>query len=72
MNIYIPEPVVILVGVLAFGLGFLYRKYHDYEEISDSYQEGFEKGASSVVKAISQMTGQHFELEFNYDKEPEE
>ena len=65
LNIYLPEPITILVGVLAFILGFLYRKHSDKDEIADAFDEGFEKGSKDVVKALSELTGRdiHIEME---------
>lgn len=67
MNIYIPEPITILIVVLSFLAGFLYRQYTDKEDIADAYDEGFEKGSRSVVKAFSQLTGKDIEIEFDKD-----
>ena len=67
MNIYIPEPITILLVVLSFLAGFLYRQYNDKEQIADAYDEGFEKGSESVVKAISQLTGKDIEIEWDKD-----
>ena len=67
MNIYIPEPVTILLVVLSFLAGFLYRQYNDKEEIADAYDEGFEKGSESVVKALSQITGKDIQIEWDKD-----
>lgn len=67
MNIYIPEPITILLVVLSFLAGFLYRQYTDKEDIADAYDEGFEKGSRSVVKAFSQLTGKDIEIEFDKD-----
>ena len=67
MNIYIPEPITILIVVLSFLAGFLYRQYNDKEDIADAYDEGFEKGGKEVVKAISELTGKDIEIEFNKD-----
>lgn len=64
LNIYIPEPVTILLVVLSFLAGFLYRKYNDKEEIADAFEEGFEKGAYSVARAIELKTGEVIELDF--------
>jgi len=65
LNIYIPEPITILLAVLSFLAGFLYRKYNDKEDIADAFDEGFEKGTKDVVKALSELTGRdiHIELE---------
>ena len=63
LNIYLPEPITILVGVLAFILGFLYRKHSDKEEIADAFDEGFEKGTQNVVKSLSQLTGRDIQIE---------
>ena len=67
MNIYLPEPVTILLVVLSFLAGFLYRQYNDKEEIADAYDEGFEKGSESVVKALSQITGKDIQIEWDKD-----
>ena len=67
MNIYVPEPVTLLLVVLSFLAGFLYRQYNDKEQIADAYDEGFEKGSRSVVKAFSQLTGKDIEIEFDKD-----
>lgn len=67
LNIYIPEPITILIVVLSFLAGFLYRQYTDKEDIADAYDEGFEKGSRSVVKAFSQLTGKDIEIEFDKD-----
>ena len=67
MNIYIPEPVTILLVVLSFLAGFLYRQYNDKEQIADAYEEGFEKGSESVVKALSQLTGKDIQIEWDKD-----
>ena len=63
LNFYLPEPTTILVGVLAFVLGFLYRKHSDKEEIADAFDEGFEKGTKDVVKALSNITGRDIRIE---------
>lgn len=57
MNIYIPEPLTILIAVLSFLLGFLYKKYCNKEDISDAFEEGFEKGADATLMAVSKLTG---------------
>ena len=67
MNIYFLEPVTLLIVVLSFLAGFLYRQYNDKEQIADAYDEGFEKGSESVVKALSQLTGKDIEIEFDKD-----
>ena len=67
MNIYIPEPVTILLAVLSFLAGFLYRQYNDKEQIADAYDEGFEKGSESVVKALSQITGKDIQIDWDKD-----
>lgn len=63
MNIYIPEPITILLAVLSFLAGFLYRKYNDKEDIADAFDEGFEKGTKDVVKALSEITGRDIQIE---------
>ena len=67
MNIYFLEPITILIVVLSFLAGFLYRQYNDKEDIADAYDEGFDKGSRSVVKAISELTGKDIEIEFDKD-----
>jgi hypothetical protein len=67
LNIYVPEPITILLVVLSFLAGFLYRQYADKEDIADAYDEGFEKGSKEVVKAFSQLTGKDIEIEFDKD-----
>ena len=67
LNIYIPEPITILLVVLSFLAGFLYRQYNDKEQIADAYDEGFEKGSESVVKALSQLTGKDIEIDWDKD-----
>ena len=64
LNIYIPEPAILL-AVLSFLAGFLYRKHNDKEDIADAFDEGFEKGSKDVVKALSELTGRdiHIEME---------
>ena len=63
LNIYIPEPITILLAVLSFLAGFLYRKYNDKEDIADAFDEGFEKGTQDVVKALSEITGRDMQIE---------
>ena len=72
LNIYIPEPIVVLTAVLCFLLGFLYRRYRDHEDIAEAYNEGFEKGANSVVAAVAQLTGQNIEIKFGTEPEDED
>jgi len=67
LNIFIPEPVTILIGLLSFLAGFLYRQYNDKEDIADAYEEGFEKGSESVVKALSQLTGKDIQIDWDKD-----
>ena len=67
MNIYIPEPITILIVVLSFLAGFLYRKYNDKEDIAEAYDEGFEKGSESVVKALSEVMGKDIQIEWDKD-----
>ena len=67
MNIYFLEPVTLLIVVLSFLAGFLYRQYNDKEQIADAYDEGFEKGSESVVKALSQLTGKDIEIDWDKD-----
>jgi len=63
LNIYLPEPITILIGVLAFLLGFLYKKHSDKEDIADAFDEGFEKGTKDVVRALSDITGRDIQIE---------
>ena len=63
MNLYIPEPLTILLAVLSFLAGFLYRKYNDKEDIADAFDEGFQKGSQDVVKLLSNLTGRDLQLE---------
>ena len=67
MNIYIPEPITILIVVLSFLAGFLYRQYNDKEDIAEAYDEGFEKGSESVVKALSEVMGKDIQIEWDKD-----
>ena len=67
LNIFIPEPVTILIGLLSFLARFLYRQYNDKEDIADAYEEGFEKGSESVVKALSQLTGKDIQIDWDKD-----
>ena len=68
MTIYIPEPLTILLVVLSFLIGFLYRKYNDKQDIAEAYDEGFEKGAYSVIDAVEKHTGKEFSIEWSDDK----
>jgi len=68
LTIYIPEPLTILLVVLSFLIGFLYRKYNDKEDIAEAYEEGFEKGAYSVIEAVEQHTGKEFSIEWSDNK----
>lgn len=63
LNLYIPEPLTILLAVLSFLAGFLYRKYNDKEDIADAFDEGFQKGSQDVVKLLSNLTGRDLKLE---------
>jgi hypothetical protein len=67
LNIYIPEPITILIVVLSFLAGFLYRQYNDKEDIAEAYDEGFEKGSESVVKALSEVMGKDIQIEWDKD-----
>ena len=67
LNIYIPEPITILLVVLSFLAGFLYRQYNDKEDIAEAYDEGFEKGSESVVKALSEVMGKDIQIEWDKD-----
>lgn len=59
MTIYIPEPLTILLIVLSFLAGFLYKKYNDKEELADAFDEGFEKGAEATISTVSRITGRN-------------
>ena len=59
MSIYIPEPLTILLVVLSFLAGFLYKKYRDNEDIADAFDEGFEKGAEAAISTVSRVTGRN-------------
>lgn len=59
MTIYIPEPLTILLVVLSFLAGFLYKKYRDNEDIADAFDEGFEKGAEAAISTVSRVTGRN-------------
>ena len=72
LNIYIPEPLTILIGLLAFLAGLLFHRQQEYEAIVEAYNEGYEKGARSVIQAVSQLTGQDFQIEFTEETEEEE
>ena len=72
LNIYIPEPLTILIGLLAFLAGLLFHRQQEYEAIVEAYDEGYEKGARSVIQAVSQLTGQDFQIEFTEETEEEE
>ena len=63
LSIYLPEPTTILVAVLSFLIGFLYRKYNDNESIKDSFDEGFNKGEQNVIKSLAQLTRGEQEIE---------
>ena len=59
MTIYIPEPITILLIVLSFLAGFLYKRYRDNEDVADSFDEGFEKGAEAAINTVSRVTGRN-------------
>jgi len=59
LSIYIPEPLTILLVVLSFLAGFLYKKYRDNEDIADAFDEGFEKGAEAAISTVSRVTGRN-------------
>ncbi len=63
MTVFLPEPITVLVAVLSFIAGFLYRKYHDNEDISDAFDEGFEKGVDSAVQGIAKLNGESYVVE---------
>ena len=72
LNIYIPEPDIILLVLLSFLAGFLYRRYYDNETISEAYDEGFEKGAYSVVDAVSELIGKDISIDFGKEQDNED
>lgn len=59
MTIYIPEPTTILLIVLSFLAGFLYKRYRDNEDVADAFDEGFEKGAEAAINTVSRVTGRN-------------
>ena len=59
MTIYIPEPTTILLIVLSFLAGFLYKRYRDNEDVADAFNEGFEKGAEAAINTVSRVTGRN-------------
>ncbi len=59
MTIYIPEPITILLIVLSFLAGFLYKRYRDNEDVADAFDEGFEKGAEAAINTVSRVTGRN-------------
>lgn len=48
---------VILLMLLSFLAGFLYRKVSDAEDIADAYEEGFNKGADVLAQELSKELG---------------
>ena len=63
MTIYIPEPITILLIVLSFLAGFLYKRYRDNEDVADAFDEGFEKGAEAAINTVSRVTGRNIAYE---------
>jgi len=59
LTIYIPEPTTILLIVLSFLAGFLYKRYRDNEDVADAFDEGFEKGAEAAINTVSRVTGRN-------------
>lgn len=59
LTIYIPEPITILLIVLSFLAGFLYKRYRDNEDVADAFDEGFEKGAEAAINTVSRVTGRN-------------
>jgi len=69
---YIPETDIILLVLLSFLAGFLYSRYYDNETISEANDEGFEKGAYSVVDAVSEIIGQDISIDFGKEQDNED
>lgn len=69
MTEYIPSLDKILVAVLSFVAGFMYRKRTEAEEIADAFDEGFEKGAQATAEAISRETGMTIDLLLDGDED---
>ncbi len=69
MTLFIPEPITILVAVLSFVAGFLYRKYRDNEDIADAFDEGFEKGVDSAVQGIAKLNGESYVVDMRKGKD---
>jgi len=64
---YIPSAYTLLVCVLSFALGWLYSRYVEAEDISESFQEGYEKGIRDGLAAVSEATGMDIRLEGDDD-----
>ena len=47
----------ILLVVLSFLAGFLYRRVADAEDIAEAYDEGFNKGAAFLAEELSKELG---------------
>lgn len=60
---YMPSTYTLLTCVLSFILGWLYSRYLEAEEISDSFHEGYEKGLRDGLEAVAEATGLDITLE---------
>lgn len=65
LTLYIPEPITLLLTVLSFLAGFLYRKYNDKSDLAEAFDEGFEKGAYALADAIEEATGKEIQVDFD-------
>jgi hypothetical protein len=63
MTIDFPSVEMILVAVLAGIAGYIYKDYKEFEEISNAFEEGYEKGVNAVVQAIAEQTGQVLDVQ---------
>lgn len=66
---YLPSVQSLLVAVLSFVAGFLYRRVADAEQVSDAFDEGYEKGAMVVAKALSDELGININIEIGDDED---
>ena len=63
MNIYVPEPVTLLLVVLSFLAGFLYRQYNDKEQIADALSSQ----AEEILRAAEER-GEELDIDKVLDK----
>lgn len=66
---YLPSVQSLLVAVLSFVAGFMYRKVSDHEQIADAFEEGFEKGAHTVAKTVGEQLGININLDITDEDE---